>query len=106
MTTEQLEKIVELEARADSRDERITQIITDQQRMEDKIDKLTQSVNDLKLLSVKDDKDIDKRVTAIETELLLQKQTQKNNYTRLSIFIAILTILFTAATFYLTFMAH
>ena len=99
-----LEKIAELEARADSRDERIDQIIAHQDRMEDKIDRLTQAVNDLKYSSVRDDSDIDKRVTAIETELMLQKQTTKNNYTRLSLFIAILTILFTAATFYFNFM--
>ena len=66
-------KIAELEARADSRDERIDRILTDQHRMEEKIDKLTEAVNDLKLTSLQDDKDIDKRVTALESTVNVLK---------------------------------
>lgn len=63
----QSRKIAELEARADYKDQRIEQIIQDQKRMEDKIDNITDVVADLKLQSLKDDKEIDKRVTSLET---------------------------------------
>jgi chromosome segregation ATPase len=63
----QSRKIAKLEARANYKDERIEQIILDQKRMEDKIDDLTEAVSQLKYQSLQDDKDIDKRVTSLES---------------------------------------
>lgn len=69
----QSRKIAELEARANYKDERIEQIIKDQKRMEDKIDDLTEAVSQLKYQSLQDDKDIDKRVTALESTVSVLK---------------------------------
>ena len=69
----QSRKIAELEARANYKDERIEQIIQDQKRMEEKIDDLTEAVSQLKYQSLKDDKDIDKRVTTLESTVSVLK---------------------------------
>lgn len=69
----QSRKIAELETRADYKDERITQILEDQKRMEDKIDKIAEAVNNLQLQSLRDDRDIDKRVTTLETTVRVIK---------------------------------
>ena len=69
----QSRKIAELEARANYKDERIEQIIQDQKRMEEKIDDLTEAVSQLKYQSLKDDKDIDKRVTRLESTVNVLK---------------------------------
>lgn len=71
--TSHSERIAELEARANYKHERIEQIILDQKRMEDKIDHIAETVNQLQLQSVKDDTDIDKRVTSLETTVRVLK---------------------------------
>lgn len=63
----QSQKLAELEARADYKDKRIDEILDDNKRMEDKIDHLTVAVKDLQFQSLKDDKDIDKRLTSLES---------------------------------------
>ncbi len=69
----QSRKIAELETRADYKDERITQILEDQKRMEDKIDNIAEAVNNLQLQSLRDDRDIDKRVTSLENTVQVLK---------------------------------
>lgn len=66
-------RITELEARADFKDEKIIQIIQDQKRMEEKIDHIAEAVNQLQLQSLRDDKDIDKRVTSLENTVQVLK---------------------------------
>lgn len=66
-------KITELQTEIHFKKEKIDKIIEDQQRMEDKIDKLTEAVSDLQLQSLKDDKDIDKRLTSVETTVRVLK---------------------------------
>ncbi|MBE6508240.1 MAG: hypothetical protein E7Z77_02375 [Methanobrevibacter sp.] len=66
-------KTAELETRANYKDERINQIISDQKRMEEKIDHIAEAVNNLQLQSLKDDKDIDKRVTSLENTVQVIK---------------------------------
>jgi len=66
-------RITELEARADFKDEKIIQVIDDQRRMEEKIDHIAEAVNQLQLQSLRDDKDIDKRVTSLENTVQVLK---------------------------------
>ena len=66
-------KITELQTEVHFKKEKIDKIIEDQQRMEDKIDKLTEAVSELQLQSLKDDKDIDKRLTSVETTVRVLK---------------------------------
>ena len=70
---EQSQKVAQLEARANYKDKRIEQIISDQKRMEDKIDNISEAVKQLQLQSIQDDKDIDKRVTSLETTVNVLK---------------------------------
>ena len=69
----QSRKIERLEARADFKDKRIDKIMEDQKAMEDKIDKLIEAVNNLHFESLEDDKDIDKRVTRLESTVNVLK---------------------------------
>lgn len=66
-------RITELEARANFKDERMNQILEDQKRMEEKIDHIADAVNQLQLQSLRDDKDIDKRVTSLENTVQVLK---------------------------------
>ena len=97
-------KIAELEAHSEFKDQRITDLNKSLKDMEQKIDKINDNVNKLVLQSKTDDKELELRLKAIETELLIQKQATKDNYTKLSLFIAIITIIFTGLTFYFNFM--
>ena len=69
----QSRKISEIEAHVDYKDKRIDEIILDQKRMEDKIDNIAEVVNQIQLQSVVDDKDIDNRVTSLETTVRVLK---------------------------------
>ena len=100
----QSRKIAELEAHSEFKDQRITDLTNSLKEMDNKIDKINDNVNQLVLQSRTDDKELELRLKAIETELVMQKQATKDNYARLSMFIAILTILFTGLTFYFNFM--
>ena len=66
-------KINDLSNRADYKDARLDEVDNRLMRMEDKIDQLTESVNQLHLESIQDDKDIDKRVTSLETTVNVLK---------------------------------
>jgi hypothetical protein len=72
-------------------------------KLNEKFDTVIQGFNDLKLQSKSDDKELELRLKAIETELELQKETTKNNYTKLSIIIATITVIFAVLTFYFNF---
>jgi len=66
-------KINNLSARADFKDNRLDEMDKRLERMEDKIDQLTEAVQQLHLESLQDDKDIDKRVTSLETTVNVLK---------------------------------
>ena len=61
------------------------------EELDKKIDKINDNVNQLILQSKTDDKDLELRLKAIETELVVQKETTKDNYTRLTIIIGIVS---------------
>ena len=90
----QSRKIEALEVRADFKEQQITSLNEKMDKLNDKFDTVIQGFNDLKVQSKQDDKDLEVRLKAIETELALQKQTTKDNYTKLSMFIAIITVIF------------
>jgi len=91
-TEAQLEK---LETKHNYNQDLIRQMIEDNRRFEEKLDKkldtinkkqdnLSKELNEFKLESNKGDTTIDLRLTAVETELELQKEVTKNNYTKLT----------------------
>lgn len=94
----QSRKISELEARADYKDRRIDELTTKLDKMEEKIDKLADNVNQLVLQSTKDDKNLELRLKAIETELAIQKQTNIDNHNRVSSLLAVVGVGLTIIT--------
>ena len=66
-------KLNDLDHRADYKDARLDEVDHRLERMEDKIDQLTEAVQQLHLESLQDDKDIDKRVTSLETTVNVLK---------------------------------
>ena len=102
----QSRKIERLEARADFKEQKIDDLNKKMDKLNEKFDTVIQGFNDLKLQSKSDDKELELRLKAIETELELQKETTKNNYTKLSLIIAVITVLFVILTFYFNFLHH
>lgn len=60
-------RIVGLETKAQYKEQSIIELKKDMKDLNDKMDKLSEDVNDFLIKSVNDDKDIDKRVTSLET---------------------------------------
>lgn len=96
----QSRKIERLEARADFKEQRIDEINNKMDKLNDKFDTVIKGFNALKLESASDDKELDLRLTAIETELKVQKQESKSNYMKLSAIIAVISIVFVILTFF------
>ncbi len=88
------DKLAELEARADYKDKRISELYHKMEKMEEKLDKLNDNVNKLVLQSTKDDSQLELRLKAIETELALTKQAQKDNLETYKFWLAIVTVIF------------
>ena len=75
-------EIAELKARANYKDKRINELIEDNKRIELKIDNLTDTVNKVMLNSIKDDNNLNQRVTTLETAIetqdkILEKMEEK-----------------------------
>ena len=70
-------KTAELEAHASFKEQRIMEIIEDNKRIEGKIDNLTETVNKVMLNSIKDDNNLNQRVTTLETTIKTQNDTIK-----------------------------
>ena len=66
-------KIAELETRADYKEEMIREMKQQMKELNDKMDKLSEDVNKAIKESIKDDSDIDKRVTSLETTVRVLK---------------------------------
>ena len=88
-------QVERLETKHEYNQDLIKQMIEDNRRFEEKLDKkldtinkkqdnLSKELNEFKLESNKGDTTIDLRLTAVETELELQKEVTKNNYTKLT----------------------
>ena len=73
-------KTAELETKATYKEKRIDELYEKIDKMETKIDTINDNVNKLILQSKTDDTELDKRLTAIETELALQKQNRIDDH--------------------------
>lgn len=88
-------KIAELEARADFKDIRITELKEDMEKIDKKIDKIDKCLNDLKLQSERDDFNIDTRVTQLETTQNTLKWVVGIGLTAIGTAIAVLSLFIT-----------
>lgn len=82
-----------LETRADYKDKRIDEIYDKIDKMEQKLDDLSDNVNKLILQSTQDDKNLEVRLTKIETDMKNQKEESQRKLTWLGIALTVLTIL-------------
>lgn len=69
----QSRKIAELETKAEYKEQMIKDLKKDMKDLNDKMDKLSEDVNKAIKESIKDDSDIDKRVTSLETTVKVLK---------------------------------
>ena len=70
-------KTAELEAHANFKEQRISELIEDNKRIEGKIDNLTDTVNKVMLNSIRDDNDLKQRVLTLETKSDTQEKVLK-----------------------------
>ena len=70
-------KTAELEAHANFKEQRISELIEDNKRIEGKIDNLTDTVNKVLLNSIRDDNDLNQRVLTLETKSDTQEKLLK-----------------------------
>ena len=82
-----------LETRADYKDKRIDELYDKIDKMEEKLDVLNSNVNKLILQSNQDDKNLEVRLTKIETDMKNQKEESQRRMTWIGIGFTILTIL-------------
>lgn len=82
-----------LETKADFKEKRLDELNTKIDKMEEKIDALSDNVNKLLLQSTQDDKNLEVRLTKIETDMKNQKQESQRRVTWIGIGLTILTIL-------------
>ena len=99
----QSRKIAELETRSNFKEQQILDLNRKMDNLSTKMDKIIDGYNDLRMQSKQDDKELELRLKTIETELELQKQTIVDNRARTSQYIAIITVIFVALTFYFNF---
>lgn len=69
----QSRKIAELDAKAVYKEKIIGELKGDMKDLNDKMDKLSEDVNNFLVKSINDDKDIDKRVTSLESTVSVLK---------------------------------
>ena len=89
------DKIAELEAKNSFKEQRINELIKDQRRMEEKIDNISNNVNQLMLQSLKDDNNLNQRITTIEA--------RQDTLYRL---IAVVSVVLVALDFILKYIIH
>lgn len=95
---DKINQITELQARAEYKEKRIDELYDKMDKMETKLDNLNENINTLILQSTKDDKELELRLKAIETELALQKQTATDNHNRVSSLLAVVGVGLTIIT--------
>lgn len=91
-------KIEALEVRADYKDKRIDELNEKIGKMDAKIDEINNNVNQLILNSNSNDKELEIRLKAIETELDLQKQNAKDHQNEINTKIAQIGVALTVIT--------
>lgn len=95
---DKIQKITELEAKAEYKEKRIEELYDKMDKLETKLDSLNENINTLILQSTKDDKELELRLKAIETELALQKQISIENHNRVSSLLAVVGVGLTIIT--------
>lgn len=95
---DKINKITELEAKAEYKEKRIEELYDKMDKLETKLDNLNENINTLILQSTKDDKELELRLKAIETELALQKQISIENHNRVSQLLALVGVGLTIIT--------
>jgi len=95
---DKINKITELEAKAEYKEKRIEELYDKMDKLETKLDNLSENINTLILQSTKDDKELELRLKAIETELALQKQISIENHNRVSSLLAVVGVGLTIIT--------
>lgn len=86
-------QIKELETKADYKEKRIDDLYEKIEKMEKKLDTINDNVNKLILQSSQDDKDLEVRLTKIETDMKNQKEESQRRITWIGIGLTILTII-------------
>ena len=71
------QKIAALQTRADYKDKRIDELDKKMDKIDRKIDKLTDTVNKVMVNSIRDDNNLNQRVTTLETTIKTQNDTIK-----------------------------
>lgn len=95
---DKINKITELEAKAEYKEKRIEELYDKMDKMETKLNNLNENINTLILQSTKEDKELELRLKAIETELALQKQISIENHNRVSSLLAVVGVGLTIIT--------
>lgn len=96
--------IERLDAELGYKKERLDDLKRSNERMEEKIDDIKECMNKLMLKSKTDDDKLQNRLTAIETELALQKKAQQDNLDTYRFWIAVVTVIFVILTFYFNYL--
>ena len=96
--------IQSLKTRADYKDKRLDDLDIKLEKMNDKLDRMNDNINKLILKSNDNDKDLELRLKAIETELAITKKAQQDNYDTYRFWLGVVTVLFAILTFYFNFL--
>lgn len=101
---EQSVTIGKLSAEMAYKKEKLDSLKEDNRRMEDKIDALSKNINDF--INESDSKDfaLNERLVKIETRQQVQDDATKKNRDDFKLWLAIITLIFGALTFYFNFM--
>ena len=96
-------KIGQLETKATYKEEAIVELKQDMKIMNEKLDKVLDGFNDLKNQSKIDDKELELRLTAIETRLDANEKARDSDNQRTLRIISVVGILLAILTFYFNF---
>lgn len=96
--------IERLDAELGYKKERLDELKEDNKRMEKKIDEMSDNLNSFILTSDSKDTKLDLRLTKIETKQEVQDEETKKNRDDFKLWLAIITVIFGALTFYFNFM--
>ena len=102
----QTKDLERLKTRADYKDKRIDELYLKMEKMEEKIDKMNENIQKLIVKSNKGDTDLELRLKAIETELALQKQTNRDNHNRITSIVAVVGVGLTIITILINVYFH
>lgn len=101
---EQSVTIGKLSAEMDYKREKLDDLKEDNRRMEKKIDDLSKDISDFISQSDSKDSALNERLIKIETRQEVQDEATKKNRDDFKLWLAIITLIFGALTFYFNFM--